>query len=516
MSKTILYFVFIFQLGFVFGLAVNGQTTNVPATNEQITPPSQTLPNFLVVLSDDHSAPFVGVYGDPNAVTPNLDKFASEGILFRRAYVSCPQCVPSRAGIFASRSPVGIGMSRFSAAFPANVKTFPEYLRENGYFTGLAGRSYHMEGNGGKGDPVRNEAGKLEYHRFADRFDYAKSGNSLTQLAEFLDKVPQGKPFYLQLCFSDPHRPYTNQNVPNPRDPEKLVLPSWFPDTPELRKDLAGYYNEINRFDNDFGKVLAELDQRSLKENTLILFLGDNGGATLRGKGTLYEFGIHVPFIVRWSGKIAPGTSSNELISAEDIGPTLLNVAGITPPKEFTGQSFLPILQGINDTPVRKYIFSERGPHGSGLPNNSAAFDLGRTIVGQRYKLIYNAIWQIPYYPVDFAGQPFWKEVQEAAQNRNENRNENRNKNGNGNGRIPESLVPYFTGENRNIFELYDLQNDPYELTNLAGNPDYAEIETQLKQDLTEWMILERDFIPLPFLPPKNNNNNRRNQNRIQ
>jgi arylsulfatase A-like enzyme len=426
-----------------------------------------------------------------------LDKFASEGILFRRAYVSCPQCVPSRAGIFASRSPVGIGMSRFSAAFPANIKTFPEYLRERGYFTGLAGRSYHMEGYSGKGDPVRNVDGKLEYRRFADRFDYAQSGNALAQLTEFLDKIPQEKPFYLQLCFSDPHRPYTKQNVPHPLDPDKLVLPSWFPDTPELRKDLAGYYDEINRFDRDFGKVLAELEKRSLNENTLIIFLGDNGGATLRGKGTLYEFGIHVPFIVRWAGKVAAGSRSDVLISAEDIGPTLLNIAGITPPKEWTGQSFLPVLQGTKDAAGRKYVFSERGPHGSGLPNNSAAFDLGRTIVGQRYKLIYNAIWQIPYQPVDFAGQPFWKEVQEAATN----------------GKVPEPLAPYFNGKNRKIFELYDLQNDPNELNNLAGNPDYAEIETQLKQDLTEWMILERDFIPLPFIQPKNNNNRQRNNN---
>ncbi|MDR1492332.1 MAG: sulfatase [Planctomycetaceae bacterium] len=488
MSKTVLCFSLIFQFVFVLALTASN---DLPQTDQR--------PNFLVVLSDDHSAPFVGAYGDPNAVTPNLDKFASEGMIFRRAYVSCPQCVPSRAGIFASRSPVGIGMSRFSAAFPANVKTFPEYLRENGYFTGLAGRTYHQEGYNGKGDPVRNEKGELEYHRFADRFDYAKSGNSLTQLAEFLDNVPQEKPFYLQLCFSDPHRPYDNQNIPNPRDPEKLVLPSWFPDTPELRKDLAGYYNEINRFDRDFGNVLAELEKRSLKENTLIIFLGDNGGATLRGKGTLYEFGIHVPFIARWSGKITPGTNSNELISAEDIGPTLLNVAGITQPKEWTGQSFLPILRNEKDVPVRKYIFSERGPHGSGLPNHSAAFDLGRTIVGQRYKLIYNAIWQIPYYPVDFAGQPFWAEVQEAAKN----------------GNVPEPLVPYFTGNNRNLFELYDLQNDPHELNNLAGNPAHHEVETQLKQDLTEWMILERDFIPLPFPPQKKNNNNKRNQNNI-
>ncbi|GHT26904.1 hypothetical protein FACS18942_05230 [Planctomycetales bacterium] len=458
-------------------------------------------PNFLVVLSDDHSAPFVGAYGDKNATTPNLDKFASEGILFRRAYVSCPQCVPSRAGILASRSPVGIGMSRFSAAFPAGVKSYPEYLRENGYYTGLAGRTYHQEGYNGKGFPQRNESGELEYTRFGDRFDDAKSGPPLPQLAGFLDNAPKDKPFFLQLCFSDPHRPYDGQNIPIPLDPAKLILPSWFPDTPELRKDLAAYYDEINRFDRDFGLVLEELEKRGFKNNTVIIFLGDNGGAMLRGKGTLYEFGINVPFIVRWGSNIKAGTVSSALISAEDIGPTLLNIAGITPPKEFTGKTFLPILQSGKDMPQRKYVFAERGPHGDSTAT-TASFDLGRTIIADRYKLIYNALWQLPYSPIDFAGQPFWAEVQEAAKNPAAFARG-----------VPESLVPYFIGQPRKEIELYDLQEDPQELNNLAGKPEYAAIEKELRKDLAEWQILEKDFIPLVFREPKQQNRNRKERN---
>ncbi|MDR0870246.1 MAG: sulfatase [Planctomycetaceae bacterium] len=459
-------------------------------------------PNVLVVLSDDHSAPFVGAYGDKNAVTPNLDKFAAEGVLFRRAYVSCPQCVPARAGIFASRSPVGLGQSRFSAAFPHNVKSFPEYLKDSGYYIGLAGRTYHQEGTGGKGDPVRNEDGTLEYKRFANRYDYAKQtgdrNETIVQLAEFLDSVPKEKPFFLQLCFSDPHRIYDADDRTDTKKPEELILPKWFPDGPELRKDLAGYYNEITRFDESFGQVLAELDKRDLKGNTLVIFQGDNGGATLRGKGTLYEFGVNVPFIVRYPGKAKPGTTLNELISSEDIGPTALAAAGIATPKEFTGRSFLPVLLGQPDAPVREYVFAERGPHGNGLPTNSSNFDLGRTIIGKRYKLIYNATWQIPYHPVDFANQPIWEEVQEAAKN----------------GKVPEPLVPYFTGQPRALFELYDLQNDPDELNNLAGKPEVAEAEQRLKQELVEWQTLERDFIPLAVPPQRPNQQRQNRQNR--
>src|SRR5262249_18290668 len=158
--------------------------------------------------------------------------------------------------------------------------------------------------------------------------------------------------------------------------------------------------------------VLKELEDRKLAEDTLVLFMGDNGASQFRGKGTLYEFGVRVPLVVRWPGKVKPGSSADELVSGEDLAPTLLEAAGLTPPKEMTGKSFL---KRLLDMPFagRKYVFAERGAHGSGLPTNSAAFDLGRCVVTQKHKLIYNALWQIPYWPVDFAGDPHWKELQQ-------------------------------------------------------------------------------------------------------
>jgi arylsulfatase A-like enzyme len=450
-------------------------------------------PNILVILSDDQSVPHVGCYGDPNVSTPNLDQFASEGMLFTRAYVTSPQCVPSRASIFTGRSPVRVGMSRFSAALPADVKTFPDYLREQGYYVGVAGRTYHMDGSGNRGEVIREIHDKYNLRNFADRMDYAKTASGergnpfdnscLNQYREFLDQVPQGKPFYLQLCFSEPHRPYDGRDIPEPRDPAKLVLPSWMPDTPAVRKDLAGYYDLINRLDHVFGKVMAELEKRDLKENTLVMFMGDNGAALLRGKGTLNETGIHVPLIVRWPDKVTPGSRSDALISGEDIGPTCLSACGIDTPDGWTGRSFLPILSDEKNPGIRKYVFAERGPHASGLPGTTNSFDLSRVIVGKRYKLIFNAMFHLPYRPVDFANLPSWKETVEAAQQ----------------GKVPASLIPLYRGDPRPMFELYDLENDPDELVNLAVKRETAEIERQLRIDLSEWMILERDFIPLPI-----------------
>jgi arylsulfatase A-like enzyme len=270
--------------------------------------------------------------------------------------------------------------------------------------------------------------------------------------------------------------------IAEPHDPAKLKLPAWYPDTPGVRDDFARYYDEIARFDGDFGTVLAELDKRGLAESTLVAMMGDNGASQFRGKGTLYEFGIHVPLLVRWPGVVKPGSSTAELVSAEDLAPTFLEAAGIAAPKEMTGQSFCRLLRG-EPFEGRRYVFAERGAHGSGLPNNSAAFDLGRCVVGKRYKLIYNALWQIPYTPVDFAGDPFWKEIQQT----------------NAEGKLAPELARLYFSPTRPMFELYDLLNDPSELNNLIRTPEGAEMERQLKEVLQEWMILERDFLPLPI-----------------
>jgi arylsulfatase A-like enzyme/lysophospholipase L1-like esterase len=450
-------------------------------------------PNILLVVSDDES-PTLGVYGDANAKTPHLDRFAAGGIFFRRAYVTAPQCVQSRAAIFASRSQVGIGMSRFSAPFPAGVKTFPEVLREHGYHTGVAGRTYHQEGEGGRGDPVRQADGSVAYARFADRFDYAKSAGggqgpgsiaqTFLQFNEFLDQVPQGKPFFLQLNFQDTHMPFDNQEIPDPADPAALTLPSWVPDTPGTRDLYAGYYNEVSRMDHSFGRVLAELGKRGLAADTLVIFIGDNGASFLRGKSTLFEGGIRVPLIAAWQGRIPAGRASDALVSAEDIGATSLDAAGLPVPLEFTGRSFLPLLLGKENPPTRDHVFAARGPHGFSPPNGLQLFDLSRTVVGNRYKLIYNPLWQIPF---TFGAAPHWEEIKKAAAGLAAE------------GKFPQGVADYYNAPHRPLFELYDLRDDPDELTNLSGRPATAETERQLKTVLRDWMIAERDYVPLPI-----------------
>jgi arylsulfatase A-like enzyme len=447
-------------------------------------------PNILLVLSDDQSVPHLGCYGNPDIRTPNIDAFAKEAVRFDRYYVGTPQCVPSRATIMTGRGAIAVQNTRFSAPLAAEYKVFPELLKEKaGYFAGVAGRTYHLDGAAMPPETPRvfDEHG---LRTFPKRLDFVKttagSVNILAQFREFLDAVPKGKPFVLQLCFNDPHRPLDANAIPNPHDPAKLTLPPFYPDTKLVREDFARYYDEIARFDRDVGDVLAELKKRGLYDTTLIAVSGDNGASQFRGKGTLYEFGIHCPLVVRPPGGRKPNVAptSATLLSGEDFAPTFLEAGGVPVPKEMTGMSFLGLLTGRPHAP-RKYVFAQRGAHGSGLPNNSAAFDLGRCVVGQKHKLIYNALWQIPYWPVDFAGDPMWKELQEL----------------NAAGKLSPLHARLYFSPTRPMFELYDLEADPHELTNLAGKPEAAAVEKELKAALQEWMILERDFVPLPVPP---------------
>jgi N-sulfoglucosamine sulfohydrolase len=288
----------------------------------------------------------------------------------------------------------------------------------------------------------------------------------------------------LQLSFSDPHRPLDANAIPEPHDPQKITLPAHYPNTPGVRTDFARYYDEIARFDGNFAAVLAELDKRGLAENTIVIFAGDNGASQFRGKGTLYEYGVRVPLLVRWPGRIKAGTVTRELISGEDLAPTLLEACGLKTLPEMTGRSFLKLLRGEPYT-GRRFVFAERGAHGSGLPMGAAPFDLGRVVIGQRYKLIYNALWQLPYQPVDFTRAEFWQELQQM----------------NKEGKLSPEMARLYFAPTRPMFELFDLEADPNEFKNLADRPEHSAIARELKAALQEWMILERDFVPLPVPP---------------
>ncbi len=451
-------------------------------------------PNILLVLSDDHSVPHLGAYGDPNyqnlGLTPNLDAFAREGMRFQRAYTAAPQCAPSRISIFAGRSPVGLSATRFAQPARADTPLFTDLLRDHGYWVGLDGRHQHLDGRNKDSPHVTEtliEQG-MQGELFESRFDHfvrgAKTkGEELAKVPEIfnaaLDGVPDGKPFFLYFGFNQPHRKWAEDHAGI--DPAALKLPDDWPDLPEVRLDYARYLAEVRDLDTGFGMIMQTLAERGLAENTLVLFMGDNGEALLRGKGTLYNRGLHVPLVVRWPGKVEPGTVSHALVSGVDLAPTFLSAAGSPSAKGMTGLDFMPELLG-QPFAGRDQVFGERGWH-FGPITRSDGFDLSRSVTTRRYNYIYNAIPERSYTPVDMAKKNIaWDAIKVARQD----------------GSLSAIHEQIYFQNPRPIFELYDLEVDPFELNNLAGQESVHQIETELRAKLDRWMVREGDFLPLP------------------
>jgi arylsulfatase A-like enzyme len=318
--------------------------------------------------------------------------------------------------------------------------------------------------------------------------DFVETGpdqNVPTRVGAFLDAKPASKPFFLWVNFSDPHHPW-DAKADEPK-PESLKLPAHWPDLPGLRKDVAAYMGEVNRVDRKFQAVLDEFAKRGFDKNTLFMFMGDNGQALPHGKGSLYDPGLNVPLLVRWIGQVQGGGESRELISGEDIGPTFLEAAGVAKGDKMSGVSFLKALRGQPHEP-RKYIFGERGPHGSAPVTReikSAPYDLARCVRSDKYKFIYNCTPWVTYAPVDSAGDAGWREMVAADKD----------------GKLAEGVHQTYFGQ-RPVYELYDLEADPSELKNRVGDPALAEVERSLRDALAEKMILDFDYLPLPDTGP--------------
>ena len=451
-------------------------------------------PNILLVLSDDHSLPHVGVYGCTNceefSLTPKLDRFAEEGIRFNRAYTAAPQCAPSRTSMFAGRSPIGLRATRFAQPASAETPFFTDLLRDAGYWTGLDGRHQHLDGKKMDADHIsemlvqENMRGKT----FESRFDHFVQG--IRTKAEaiqdipgifsgILDQVPEAQPFFLYFGFSQPHRKWGDDH--EGIDPAKLQLPPDWPDLPEVRLDYARYLAEVRDLDTGFGHLMQVLEDRGLSQNTLVIFMGDNGEALLRGKGTLYQRGINVPLLIRWPEKIEAGVVSESLISGVDLAPTILDAAELSPAPGMTGMSFLTLMLG-QPMDERTEVYAERGWHWGPI-TRSDGFDLSRSITTERFHFIYNALPDRSYTPVDMASKNIaWTAIKDAEASVS----------------LPEPHHHLYFRNPRPLFELYDLKKDPFQLNNLSGKARLETTEIELREKLDRWMIREGDYLPLP------------------
>jgi arylsulfatase A-like enzyme len=426
-------------------------------------------PNVILIIADDMARQDCGAYGHPAIRTPNIDRLAREGMRFDRAFVTASSCSPSRSSLITGRYPHNTGASELHQPLPPDQVTFVEKLKSAGYWTAAAGK-WHL-GNAVKDrfDVVR-EAGTAGFQlptgpkttapMTAEGAGAIQSG--CAQWVPVLRDRPRDRPFFLWLAAFDPHRDYQEGTIPRPHRPEDAVVPPYLPDVPEVRKDLALYYDEIARLDSYVGAVLAELDRRGEAGNTLVLFLSDNGRPFPRCKTTLYDSGIRTPWIVRWPGHVPPGSRCTNLVSTVDIAPTLLKLAGLEPGPSFQGQDFSPLWKDPRAR-IHDRIVAERNWH------DYAA--RGRTVRTERFQYIRNDDHNRPLTPpADAVRSPTFQAMRRLRDA----------------GKLTPAQRACFVHP-RPVEELYDVDADPHELRDLAGDPNFAAVLDEMRRALAVW-----------------------------
>ena len=414
-------------------------------------------PNFVVFIADDMAWDDCGAYGHAKIRTPSMDRLADQGLRFDNAFLTCSSCSPSRCSILTGRYPHATGAEELHRPLPADQTTFLDVLREGGYYTASIGK-WHL------GEDAKRRVDRLE--EGVKRLD--------EKVLSTLRERPKQKPFCLWLAFVDPHRPYAAGAIEKPHAATDAVVPPYLPDVPETRGDLALYYDEIARLDGVVGRTLAELDRQGIADETLILFLSDNGRPFPRCKTTLYDSGIKTPFVVRWPGHVMADGVTDSLVSSVDIAPTLVELAGLTAPATFQGKSFAPILRDPK-AETRRYVFADHDWHDFD--------DHQRAVRSKRYKYLRNDYVDIPLTPpADAVRSPTFRAMRRLRDA----------------GKLSPAQRRVFDRP-RPAEELYDVVADPHELRNLARDKKYSEEISRLRSVLDRWRRDTSD--PIPPLP---------------
>lgn len=416
-------------------------------------------PNILWLVCEDQSPMFFPFYGDSTIRLPNLEKLAAEGVVYERMYAPVPVCSPARSAIITGNYPSTLGthnmrvfnpykseneesvnVPSYSPVFPEGVRPFTEYLREAGYYcTNNAKEDYNFEPNENMWDESSRES------TWKNR------------------KTKQ--PFFAVYNFNVTHESAIWRNGREELfvEPENVKRLPYFPQDSVIDHDLAVNYSNLKRMDDAVGKILQELADSSLLDKTIIFFYGDHGGPFPRHKRSLYETGTQVPMIARFPQQKNKGQRNDELLSFIDFAPTVLSLAGIEPPQAIQGQAFLGKYQ---QNEKRKYLFTTSDRF-------DEVYDRKRAVRSERFKYIRNFYPELPYaIPVSYRLQmPMMQRLIELDKN----------------GQL-EGVAQLWMAKQKPPEELYDLQNDPWELNNIAYDKAYADPLTELRTILDNWM----------------------------
>lgn len=430
-------------------------------------------PNILLCIADDWGWPHAGVCGDEVVETPTFDRLAREGVLFHHAFISSPSCTPSRNALITGQQFYRLQAgANLWTTLDARHPNFMFLLRETGYAIG------HWRKAWGPG-------------LFAmGGYDEHPCGPESTFEAFMADRDTD-KPFCFWFGTSDPHRGYTRgSGARHGIEVDKVQVPGFYPDTTEIRSDIADYYFEVQRWDSDVGKAIALLEKAGELDNTIIVMSGDHGMPFPRCKANLYDWGARVPLAIRWGDEVTPARSVSDFVSLTDLAPTFLDAAGAEVPAEMTGQSLLPLLRSGSDGRVersRDFMVYGRERHTPAQQKPSMDGYPARAIRTDKWLLILNLEhdrWpagvpqdathsQRSYTDCD--GGPT-KSVIVAMQHDPVNK------------RFYELCFA-----RRPAVELYDCEQDPDQLRNLADQPELADTIESLSSRLTDYLAATDD-----------------------
>ena len=408
-------------------------------------------PNFVFVVSEDNSIHYLSLYGNKLGITPNIEQLADNGLTFNHAFSGAPVCSVARTTLAtAMHAPrVGFQYHRKSAlaTLPSGVKPWSQVLRENGYYT--------------------SNNSKTDYNFKVDRKDaWDMSSNKAT----WRKRPNKAMPFFHMQSFAESHEsrlhfPIKKMETPTKTSPNDVVLQPYFPDTPIMRYTKAQYYDQMRLIDNHVGRIIKQLKEDSLLEDTFVFYFGDHGGVMPRSKGYAYESGLHIPLVVRIPENFKHlidhkrGTRTDGFVSFIDFGPTVLNLASIVPHKELDGQAFFGKDISATDLAKRDEVFGH-------ADRFDEKFDMVRTYRKGKWKYIRN--YQAYYadglqnnYRYRQLAYDNWRNLYRAD-------------------RLNPVQRQFF--ERRPVEQLFNLENDPHEINNLAADSDQAKRLTEMRR----------------------------------
>ncbi len=423
--------------------------------------PAFAAPKNIVLFVADDLGMEVGCYGDKHAKTPHIDKLAASGTRFAQAYASVSSCSSSRATILSGLpthmcGQYGLAHATHNASSFRNVKSLPALLAPAGYTSAVIAK-YHVQ--------------PKEVYPFNE--EISANGRNVVQIADkakdFIARTGD-KPFFILVGFVDPHRAakgFGNDmklpaSVPNAKfDPKLVTVPNHLPDTPDVRADLADYYQSVTRLDHGVGLVMKALEDAKKLDDTLVIFVSDNGIPFPGAKTTLYDAGVHLPMIIRKPG-LKTGIVNDAMVSFTDLAPTILDWAGANAPKNLPGRSLMPILEQENpkgwDTVFASHQYHE-----------VTMYYPMRMVRTRTHKYILNLANGLEYPSAsDLWDSNTWQGILKR-----------------GDTMMGQRRVKSFL--HRPKEELYDVVADPAEVKNLAADPAQEKVLNDLRAKLAAW-----------------------------